>query len=375
MQWSDDHGRYEFLLRGTIAINDDLTDVQSLSDGGELTIRDDSGGVSRRVEIHASGGQLTRTYYVGGVSRGWTDEGRKFLAEQLPPLVRRSGLGADSRVKSILEKKGVPGVLAEIDLLGGDYARRLYFTALLDQSHFDTASIQPILQAIARRMTSDYDRRVTLEKVAHAVKLDRKGVDAYVRALETMKSDYDRRVALTTLFGTGGQIVDGDTLITAVGQMRSAYDRRQVLADLMARGPLDTGTRTALLNVTAGIRSDYDRAETLNVFVARFGVDSPVREPFFAGVAAIGSAYDRRRVLTRLLKTGPLASDVRESALKSLDTMGSDYDRAETLIAFLNTQAPLDSSSRQAFVAAAERIRSSYDQNRVLAALAKTERR
>ena len=48
--------------------------------------------------------------------------------------------------------------------------------------------------------------------------------------------------------------------------------------------------------------------------------------------------------------------------------MSSDYDRAEVLLAFVGAQG-VDSASRPAFVSAAERIKSSYDQNRVLAAL------
>jgi hypothetical protein len=54
--------------------------------------------------------------------------------------------------------------------------------------------------------------------------------------------------------------------------------------------------------------------------------------------------------------------------------MSSDYDRAEVLLAFLHAGA-VDAATRPAFVSAAERIRSSYDQNRVLAALVKSERR
>ena len=46
--------------------------------------------------------------------------------------------------------------------------------------------------------------------------------------------------------------------------------------------------------------------------------------------------------------------------------MSSDHDRAEVLLAYLHTQG-IDKKSRAAFVAAAERIRSTYDQNRVLA--------
>ena len=51
----------------------------------------------------------------------------------------------------------------------------------------------------------------------------------------------------------------------------------------------------------------------------------------------------------------------------------SDYDRAEVLVTLL-TAKPLDASLRQGYVDAAESLKSTYDQNRVLAALVKAER-
>jgi hypothetical protein len=169
MQFSDNGTRFDVTLHGTITFTDDLTDVQSLSDGGSFTMRDWSKVVPRTVEITASGGKLTHAYYVGGLSRPWDDDARRFLVTQLPLLVRRSGLGADARVKSIFAKKGVNGVLEEIELLGGDYARRLYFVSLVDLAHFDSSSVQPVLAGVGQRMTSDYDRRQVLEHVASKV--------------------------------------------------------------------------------------------------------------------------------------------------------------------------------------------------------------
>ena len=96
-----------------------------------------------------------------------------------------------------------------------------------------------------------------------------------------------------------------------------------------------------------------------------------MREPFFAAVHAIGSNYDRREVLTGLAKKGS-PRDVQDAVFDAVAQMTSDYDRAEVLLAF----APgVDAASRPAFVRAAERIKSSHDQNRVLAALVKAERR
>ncbi len=80
--------------------------------------------------------------------RPWGAEAQRRLAEILPPLVRNSGAFAESRVKSILAKKGVAGVLDEIGLVTSDYARRVYYVALLDNVALDGASLATVLQQV-----------------------------------------------------------------------------------------------------------------------------------------------------------------------------------------------------------------------------------
>ena len=374
MQWRDGSTHVDVRLHGTITFTEDLTDVESLSDGGELTIRDWSHLVPHTIEIRSSGGRITRTYYVAGLSRGWDEEARRTLAEELPSLVRRSGLGAESRVKSIFVKKGTSGVLEEIALLGGDYARRLYFVALIDIASFDATTIQPVLAQVGQRMTSDYDRRQVLQRIVSRVRLDEKGASAYVQALERMRSDYDRRQALTALFDASGSLASADDVYNAIFQMRSSYDKRQVINQLIARPSLSTDFKQAVLRAVRGIHSDYDRGQVLVAYVRKFGVEPAVTDPFFKAVGSIQSAYERRRVLTEVARKGSASADVQRGVFDLVTTMGSDHDRAETLLVFLGTQ-PMDAATRQAFVRAAERIGSSYDQNRVLAALVKAERR
>ena len=127
--------------------------------------------------------------------------------------------------------------------------------------------------------------------------------------------------------------------------------------------------------MTRGIQSDYDRGQVLVAYVQKFGVEPAAVDPFFKAVGAIQSAYERRRVLTEVARKAPPTAEVQRAAFGVIATMGSDHDRAETLLVFLGTQQSMDSATRQAFVAAAERIRSSHDQNRVLAALVRAERR
>jgi hypothetical protein len=63
---------------------------------------------------------------------------------------------------------------------------------------------------------------------------------------------------------------------------------------------------------------------------------------------------------------------MQDAVLDVVAHMTSDYDRAEVLLAFVPV---VDAATRPAFVSAAESIKSAHDQNRVLAALVKAERR
>ena len=376
MQFSDNGVRFDVTLRGRgrITFADDLSDVESLSDGGSFKMRDWGHIVPRTVEITSSGGTLTRTYYVGGIKKLWDDDARRFLATQLPVLVRRSGLAAEARVKAIFERKGINGVLEEIDLLGGDYARRVYLVALLDTASFDSNGVEPVLARVAEQMKSDYDRRQVLERVASRVRLDGRGASAYVQAMASMRSDYDQRQALSALARSGGSAVEGDAMVAAVAHIKSSYDKRMVLADLLSRRSLGTAAKEGVLAAAATMQGDYDRAEVLTDYVKAFGVESAMRQPFFAAVKTMHSDYDRRRVLTEVAASGAVSPDVQQAALDVVSMMSSDHDRAEVLLAFVGAQG-IDSSIRPAFVSATERIRSSHDQNRVLAALVRAERR
>jgi hypothetical protein len=374
MQWSSNGQRMDVRLHGGVTFTDDLTDVLKLDEGGQLTIRDWSSLIPHTIEIKSIGGTLTHAYFVGGLSRPWDDEARRQLATELPRLVRRSGLGAEQRTQSILQKKGVAGVLEEIDTLEGDYARRLYFQALVKRAPLDAASVLPVLSKVNDRMTSsDYDRREVLATIADRVKLDERAATAYVRAIGPMRSDYDRRQALSALFAMqplpagvanlalkstadmhsdydrrevmraalahGASVDKADALFPAIAQMTSSYDKREVLLELIKANAVSADAKNGLLTAAAGVSSDYDRRVVLDAFVKAYGVDRANAGPFFAAVKR----------------------------------MQSDYDRAEVLVALLKAK-PLDGSLRQAYVDAAESLKSTYDQNRVLAALVKSER-
>ena len=203
------------------------------------------------------------------MSRPWGAEAQRRLAEILPPLVRNSGAFAESRVKSILAKKGVAGVLDEIGLVTSDYARRVYYVVLLDNAALDSASLATVLQQVGQRIKSDYDRRTVLEHVAARTQLDDRTALAYARAIEGMTS---------------------------------SYDKRQALVALIARDPLPAAAKQSVLTSAASVRSDYDRREILVAYLRQQGVDAATRQPFLDAANRIRSTQDQNRVLAELAK-------------------------------------------------------------------------
>jgi hypothetical protein len=411
MSWSDGLTHVEVRLQGSIVFTDDLTDVQSLSDGGQLMIRDWSGLIPRTIEIQSAHGVLTKRYYVAGLSRGWDSDAQRRLSEALPSLVRRSGLGAESRVRSIFNRSGARGVLDEIALLEGDYARRLYFTALIDVAHPDAAATAPILTQVGERIRSDYERSQVLRLVADQVALDDRAAGAYVGVVNAMRSDYERRRALTALLATRplsaeiaglamrsaadmrsdyerGEVLrtalrapgapggadGGDALLTAVGSMRSAYEKRRVLADYLGHGTLTTDAKKGVLMASTGIESDYERGQVLDEYLQRFGIEPSARQSFFAALNTLRSDYIKRRLLTSVATKSGTDPLNQRAAFDAVGLMRSDHERAESLLAFINIGA-VDASTRSALLRTAEQMRSNYDRNLVLATLVRSEQR
>ena len=129
--WSDAMGTGSITSTGRVVFTDDLRDVKSVSDGGSLTVQTRRLLSSRRLEISASNGSVNRKYFVNNSEEPWNEESGRWFADELPFLVRRSGVSADERVRQIAEAKGVNAVLDEIRLLYTDSVRGRYFRAYL----------------------------------------------------------------------------------------------------------------------------------------------------------------------------------------------------------------------------------------------------
>ena len=130
-------------LQREIELGDD-TDVGKLYPRRVAEDQDGGWFGGRTVEFRADGsGDIQRRFWAGASEKPFEPEGRQWLAQALPKFIRQTGIGAPRRVARILKAKGPSGVLAEISLIEGSWAKRTYFGELFKTATLDAAMVRP----------------------------------------------------------------------------------------------------------------------------------------------------------------------------------------------------------------------------------------
>jgi hypothetical protein len=406
--WSNDGERLEVKYRGEIAFTDDDTDVRSLTPGGSLRIKDGGFLGGHTVEFTAdSSGAITRRFWAGTSERPFEPEGRKWLAQVLPRFIRQTGIGAEGRVARILKAKGVPGVLAEISLITGSWAKRLYFTELL-RTPLDSKTAQQVLAQAGREVDSDFELASLLIS-ADRLLTDDATRGAYFEAARTIASDFEMRRVFSAALKKGavspallaamlqtstsiasdfelasllvevvkGHALDGTTrgaFFTALGSVESDFERRRVLSAVMARpGAQPAETVAAVLESALGVDSDFESASLLVQVAKEQPIEGALRAPFFKAAAGIGSAHERGRVLRAVATRTDASDETILAVIQSARSMNGQFEIAQILLAVASAR-PLSREARDAYIDAADRL-GEFEQGRVLSALVRNERR
>ena len=407
MTWSNGKQKLEIKYEGAVEFTDDDSDVKSLSPGGYLKIREGGWTSTHTVEFEADGsGTIRRRYWEGNSEKPFEPQGKAWLSQILPRIIRQTGIGAPARVARILKAKGGAGVLSEITLIEGSWAKRVYFTELLKSPGLDSATVRQALEQAGREIDSDYELASLL------ISSDRLLVDdatrrAYFDAARTIQSDYEMRRVFSSALKRGP--VAPDLLAGVLGAsttIDSDYELAELLVQIARLQPLDARTRApflkalttvgsdyecrrvvsavvqadpspdtlaSMLDPSLAIDSDYEQASFLIDVAKSQSIDGPLRAPFFKGVETLSSSYERGRVLQAVVKGGTLPQETLVAVLRSTASMTSGHEASQVLLAIAATQK-ISGEARDLYVSTAERL-GDYEQGRSLTALVKAERR
>jgi beta-lactamase regulating signal transducer with metallopeptidase domain len=408
--WSNNGEKLSVSYDGAIEFTDDDTDIKSLSPGGTLKIKEGGLLASRSVEFRAdASGKIERRFWVGMSERPFEPDGRQWLATALPRFIRQTGIGAPARVARIMRQKGPDGVLAEIALIDGSWAKRIYFTELLKTDRLDPQIVERALKQAAGELDSDFEKASLLIGSADRLLVNDATRKAYFDAARTIDSDFEMRRVYSSAMKRGTMspelmfsLLDASTsiesdfeaasLLMEAGKLQaldartrpayfkvlntieSDFERRRVLTSILANADGSSEARKAVLDAAATMDSDFEKASVLVSFLERTpALDENLRAAFFRVVDTMDSSFERSRVLKTVLEPGNASPQTVVAALRSTSTMDGTFE-ASQILQTIASKYTLTGEARDLYINAAERL-GDFEQSRALAALVKSERR
>lgn len=407
--WSNNGEKLEIKYDGEVEFTDDDTDVKRISPGGSLRIKDGGWLGGRTVEFTADGaGAITRRFWNGMREQPFEPEGRAWLARTLPRFIRQSGVGAPARVARILKAKGPAGVLAEIALIEGSWAKKRYFTELLKTASLEPAVARQVLAQAGREIDSDFELASLLIDSADKLMVDEATRQAYFEAARSIDSDFEMRRMYAAALKRGPvsapvlagildvsrniasdfeqasllmqiaklQPLDNTTrpaFFAALATVESDFEHRRVLGTLAGRGDLSPENTAAMLASVSTVSSDFEAAAFLQQIVKDQPIEGTLRAPFFKAVESIDSDFERGRVLKAVVNWPGASPETILAALRAVRAMDSGHEASQVLLAIAAAHT-LSGEARDVYIDAAEKL-GDFEQGKVLAALVRNERR
>ena len=391
---------------GKFEFNDDFTDIASLANGGQVIVQVDYGTHDRRLTVRrGSGGTLERTYNEDGDVRPYDADAKRWFAETLTYLFRRTGYMAEERARWILDHHGIQGLIDELGELSGDYTRRIYYQAAVASGKLDAAGYERLVTLAGQTISSDYELAEFLIAVSKTQPLTERMQASFITAAKSIGSDYERHRVLTAALSRPGLTPAAEAaMLDAAAEINSDYELATLLIEVNQARHIDDAVRPAFFKAANSLQSDYEHRRVLTAVVQREGtspamladvltsaqtissdyelaellievggsyvLDDALRPAFFAAAGTLNSDYEHGRTLLSVVEHGEVALPVALAVLESAQGISSDHELSELLLAVIR-RVRMDDRVRAAVRADAASIGSQYDRGRVYEALSR----
>lgn len=310
--------------RGKMEVSDDDRDIKSMSPDGYLEITKTVFGSKRRIVISATASGLKKEYYEGRTLVAWEPEGRKWLGEILPEIVRTTTIAAESRVNRFYRSGGVHAVLNEIRAIESDFVRAHYANLLVNVNQ--PAQNMPIIIAeVSDIMESDHYLAEFLTKNLKAFLPSKEAVRAVFLATGKMDSDHYRtEVIKEALYLGPGSQENVVAALEATSKMESDHYKTEVLTSLLRQSNLSDAILAEMINTTKGMESDHYRTVVLTKALSKPGLSSTSFQRALESVKMMDSDHYKTEVLTSLLGN-TISPEVQAQLIAATSSIESDH--------------------------------------------------
>jgi hypothetical protein len=339
-RWHSSTGVSEFNMevRGKIEVTDDDKDIKSMSDDGYLEINKTVFGSRRTIIIEALGdGKLQKEYYEGRTKMDWEANGKKWLAEILPEIVRNSTLGAEGRVVRFFKAGGVNAVLNEIEKMESDHTKTHYANLLMKQP-VQVKDYGAIVNMAGQEIDSDHYITEFLKNHVSKFMQDKEATTAVFGATRRMESDHYKTVLIKEALRSQAASLDNVKIILqATSEMESDHYITEVLTSLLKQTNLTDAVIAELIATTNAVESDHYRSVVLTRVLDKEGLSNTSFNRAIESLRHIESDHYISETIKHLLNN-KLSEENQALLLTALSSIESDHYHTEVLRALLNKQ-------------------------------------
>ena len=297
----------EVWANGDVTFRPDDTGVERISPGGSLTIEQQWGLTTHRLDARpAPNGSVVYSYSVNGDPQRFDATAQRAFAGLLLTVIRQTGIGAEVRIARILTREGVDGVFAEIDRIERSSASARYLQELLEQGNLDTVQLARLADEIGEQLSSSAAKSRLLTSAL-----------PYVQAVPTDDPNAD---------------ATRSAYFEAIDSISSSADRARVLRQVLHADHLETATLTRVARSAEGISSSAHKARVLSGMTAHYTNDSQLRDAFFDAADSISSSSHRSRVLIALLDADSVDKTSLAALLEAVRSISSSGDKTKVLV-------------------------------------------
>lgn len=287
---------------GKIEISNDDTDVISISRGGFLEIKKSSFGNKRRILIESDGGQnLIKKYFVGSKEKSFNPDGKQWLAEVLPDIVRSTKIGAESRVNRFYSNGGAKSVINEINRIDSDYIKTYYYELLLSKK-LNSSELVAVLESVGKQIKSDHYLSQILRKNQKNFLLNGQTTTAYINATKHINSDHYMAQVLKDII-KDKTISDSQmsSLLEITSKINSDHYLAQILTDVMQYRDLNDQNVTKIILLSKQINSDHYKTQVLKKALDQKNLSNSAYQSFLSVIDDINSDHYASEIANELL--------------------------------------------------------------------------
>lgn len=403
---SDNGKNFKIEYEGEFTISDDDKDIIAITNGGFIDISKSSFGNKRRVLIESDrNGNLIRKYYEGRSEKEYNPDGKSWLAEILPEIVRSTTIAAKSRVDRFFNKGGANAVLNEIQNMDSDYVKSAYYKLLLNHN-LNTNELTKLLECVGKDIESDHYLSEILKENQKAFLANSQTITAYINATKSISSDHYITNVLKTIINDSS-ITDSQmaSLLEISKSVESDHYLTQILTEVMDTRDLNSQNISKIVNLSKAIGSDHYKTQVLKKVINKKGIPQNAYDAFLETLKDVESDHYATQVIIELFDhkfnasnssldglldiiKGHIESDHNASTiykrmaknknltesqliaiLNATTTIDSGHYLSETLMAFSSQVSRSSQSVKSAYRAAAKSISSDTYYGRAIKAI------